>query len=140
MFAMVPDGTECVMLDAGYDVIRNYKMIRDAGRKPMICTRKNHVARGLRVVGADFSSVAPRSRGGSVHPRSRQAGGKHGSDRRGWRASGHGSGSGDVLKSYRGITYKSSRACLWQSSHTPIAYPLALCPTSICELKSVLSI
>ena len=46
MFAMVPDGTECVMLDAGYDVIRNYKMIRDAGRKPVICTSKNHVARG----------------------------------------------------------------------------------------------
>ena len=46
MFAMVPDGTGCVMLDAGYDAIKNYKMIRDAGRKPVICTSKNHVARG----------------------------------------------------------------------------------------------
>ena len=34
-----------MMLDAGYDAIKNYKVIRDAGRKPMICTRKNHVAR-----------------------------------------------------------------------------------------------
>ncbi len=41
-----PDDTGCVMLDVGYDAIKNCKMIRDVGRKPMICTRKNHVARG----------------------------------------------------------------------------------------------
>ena len=41
-----PDSTGCVVLDAGYDVIKNYKMICDAGRKPVICTRKNYVARG----------------------------------------------------------------------------------------------
>ena len=47
MFGNVPDGTGCVMLDAGYDAVKNYKMIRDAGRRPVICTRKNHVARGF---------------------------------------------------------------------------------------------
>ena len=74
MFAMVPDGTGCVMLDAGYDAIKNYKMIRDADRKPMICTRKNHVARNVHLVGTNFSSAASRSRGGSVRLRSTQAG------------------------------------------------------------------
>ena len=73
MFAMVPDGTGCMVLDAGYDAIKNYKMIRDAGRKPVICTRKNHVARGLHVVGANFSSVGPRITVCSAHLRS-QAG------------------------------------------------------------------
>ena len=34
MFGSVPDGTGCVMLDAGYDAVKNYKMIRDAGRRP----------------------------------------------------------------------------------------------------------
>ncbi len=47
MFGKVPDGTGCVMLDTGYDAVKNYKMIRDAGRKPVICTRKNHVAKGF---------------------------------------------------------------------------------------------
>ncbi len=47
MFGNVPDGTGCVMLDAGYDAVKNYEMIRDSGRKPVICTRKNHVARGF---------------------------------------------------------------------------------------------
>ena len=47
MFKRVPDGTGCVMLDAGYDATKNYKMIRDVGRRPVICTRKNHVARGF---------------------------------------------------------------------------------------------
>ena len=47
MFEKVPDGTGCVMLDAGYDATQNCKMIRDAGRRPVICTRKNHVARGF---------------------------------------------------------------------------------------------
>ena len=35
------------MLDAGYDAVKNYKMIRDAGSKSVICTRRNHVARGF---------------------------------------------------------------------------------------------
>ena len=47
MFGRVPDGTGYVMLDAGYDAVKNYKMIRDAGRRPVICTRKNHVAGGF---------------------------------------------------------------------------------------------
>ena len=46
MFERVPDGTGCVMLDAGYGAIKNYKMIFDVGRKPVICTHRNHVARG----------------------------------------------------------------------------------------------
>ena len=61
MLVSGPDGTRCVMLDARYDAIRNYKMIRDAGRKPMICTRKSHVARGSHLVGTNFSSTAPRN-------------------------------------------------------------------------------
>ena len=68
MLAMVPDGTGCVMLDAGYDAIKNYKMIRDAGRKPVICTRKNHVARNVRLVGKNFSSAPPRSCCACGHP------------------------------------------------------------------------
>ena len=75
MFAMVPDGTGYVMLDARYDAIKNYKMIRDAGRKPVICTRKNHVARGLHLVSTNFSSATPRSCGGSARLRSKQTGG-----------------------------------------------------------------
>ena len=71
-----------MMLDAGYDAIKNYKVIRDAGRKPVICTRKNHVARGLRLLGTNFSSAAPRSCGGSVRLRSRQAGGDPGAGAR----------------------------------------------------------
>ena len=70
-----PDGTGCVMLDAGYDAIKNYKMIRDVGRKPVICTRKNHVARNVRLVGKNFSSTASRSCGGSARLRSRQTDG-----------------------------------------------------------------
>ena len=71
MFAMVPDGMGYVMLDARYGAIKNYKMIRDAGRKPVICTRKNHVARNVRLVGKNFSSAASRGRGGSARLRSR---------------------------------------------------------------------
>ena len=37
MFGKVPDGTGCVMLDAGYDAVKNYKVIRDSGRRPVIC-------------------------------------------------------------------------------------------------------
>ena len=33
--------------DAGYDAHENYRMIRNTGRKPVICTRKNHVVKGL---------------------------------------------------------------------------------------------
>ena len=47
MIKKVPDGTGCVMLDAGYDAHENYKMIRSTGRKPVICTRKNHVVKGF---------------------------------------------------------------------------------------------
>ena len=47
MFGNVPDGTGRVMLDAGYDAVKNYKMIRDSGRRSVICTRRNHVARGF---------------------------------------------------------------------------------------------
>ena len=82
MLVSGPDGTECVMLDAGYGAIKNYKMIRDAGRKPVICTRKNYVARNVHLVGTNFSSAAPRSRGGSVRLRSRQAGGDPGAGAR----------------------------------------------------------
>ena len=35
------------MLDAGYDAHENYNMICDTGRKPVICTRKNHVVKGF---------------------------------------------------------------------------------------------
>ena len=47
MIKSVPDGTGCVMLDAGYDANKNYKMICNTGRRPVICTRKNHVVRGF---------------------------------------------------------------------------------------------
>ena len=47
IFGNVPDGIGYVMLDAGYDAVKNYKMIRDSGRRPVICTRRNHVARGF---------------------------------------------------------------------------------------------
>ncbi len=47
MFENVPDGLGCVMLDAGYDAVKNYKMIQDSGRRPVICTLKNHVVRGF---------------------------------------------------------------------------------------------
>ena len=63
-----PDGTGCVMLDAGYDAIKNYKMIRDVGRKPVICTRKNHVARNMHLLGTIFSSAPPRSCCACGHP------------------------------------------------------------------------
>ena len=77
------------MLDAGYDVIRNYKMIRDAGRKPVICTHKNHVAWGLHLVGTNFSSAAPRSRGSSARLRTRQTGDDPGAGARGLDGSCH---------------------------------------------------
>ena len=35
------------MLDAGYDAHENYRMIRSTGRRPVICTRKNHVVMGF---------------------------------------------------------------------------------------------
>ena len=82
------------MIDARYDATRNYKMIRDAGRKPVICTRKNHVARGLHLVGKNFSSAASRNRGGSARLRSRQAGGDPGA---GARMSGMAAATGTAL-------------------------------------------
>ena len=42
MFAMVPDGTGCVMLNAAYDAYENYRMIRNSGRRPVIDPRKDH--------------------------------------------------------------------------------------------------
>ena len=35
------------MLDAGYDANENYRMIRNIGMRPVICTRKNHVVKGF---------------------------------------------------------------------------------------------
>ena len=35
------------MLDAGYDANENCRMIRNTGRRPVICTHKNHVVRGF---------------------------------------------------------------------------------------------
>ena len=46
MFAMVPDGTGCVMLDAAYDAYENYRMIRNSGRRPVIDPRKDHTLKG----------------------------------------------------------------------------------------------
>ena len=48
MFAMVPDGTGCVMLDAAYDAYENYRVIRDSGRRPVIDPRKNHTLKEVR--------------------------------------------------------------------------------------------
>ena len=47
MIKKVPDGTGCVMLNAGYDARENYRMIHNTGRRPVICTHKNHVVRGF---------------------------------------------------------------------------------------------
>ena len=47
MIKKVPDGIGCVMLDAGYNAHENYKMIRSTGRRPVICTCKNHVVKGF---------------------------------------------------------------------------------------------
>ena len=47
MIKNVPDGVGCVMLDAGYDAHENYRMIHNTGRRPVICTRKNHVVKGF---------------------------------------------------------------------------------------------
>ena len=47
MIKRVPDGTGCVMLDAGYDAHENYRMIYNTCRRPVICTRRNHVVKGF---------------------------------------------------------------------------------------------
>ena len=47
MIKKIPDGAGYVMLDAGYDAHENYRMIRNTGRRPVICTRKNHVVKGF---------------------------------------------------------------------------------------------
>ena len=46
MFAMVPGGAGCVMLDAAYDAYENYKVIRYSGRRPVIDPRKDHTLKG----------------------------------------------------------------------------------------------
>ena len=46
MFAMVPDGTGCVMLDAAYDAYKNYRVIRYSSRRPVIDPRKDHALKG----------------------------------------------------------------------------------------------
>ena len=47
MIKKVPDGAGCVMLDAGYGAHENYRMICNTGRRPAICTLKNHVVKGF---------------------------------------------------------------------------------------------
>ena len=47
MIKKIPDGAGCVMLDAGYGAHENYRMIRNMGRRPVICTRKNHIVKGF---------------------------------------------------------------------------------------------
>ena len=46
MFARVPDGTGCVMLDAAYDAYANHKAIHDSGRRQVIDPRRDHITRG----------------------------------------------------------------------------------------------
>ena len=46
IFARVPGGAECVMLDAAYDVYENYRAIRYSGRRPVIDPRKDHTLKG----------------------------------------------------------------------------------------------
>ena len=51
IFARVPGGAGCVMLDAAYDAYENYRVIRNSGRRPAIdpCkdhTRKDHTLKG----------------------------------------------------------------------------------------------
>ena len=46
IFARVPGGAECVMLDAAYDACENYRMIRNSGRRPVIDPRKDHTLKG----------------------------------------------------------------------------------------------
>ena len=42
IFARVPGGAWCVMLDAAYDAYENYRVIRYSGKRPVIDPRKNH--------------------------------------------------------------------------------------------------
>ena len=46
MFAMVPDGTGCVMLDAAYGAYENYRMICNSGKRPVSDPRKDHTLKG----------------------------------------------------------------------------------------------
>ena len=46
IFARVPGGAECVMLDAAYGVYENYRAIRYSGRRPVIDPRKDHTLKG----------------------------------------------------------------------------------------------
>ena len=46
IFARVPSGAGCVMLDATYGAYKNYRMIRNSGRRPVIDPRKDHALKG----------------------------------------------------------------------------------------------
>ena len=46
IFARVPGGAGCVMLDAAYDAYENYRVIRYSGRRPVIDPRKDHTLKG----------------------------------------------------------------------------------------------
>ena len=46
IFARVPGGAGCVMLDAAYDAYENCRVIRYSGRRPVIDPRKDHTLKG----------------------------------------------------------------------------------------------
>ena len=46
IFARVPGGAGCVMLDAAYDAYENHRVIRYSGRRPVIDPRKDHTLKG----------------------------------------------------------------------------------------------
>ena len=46
IFARVPGGAGCVMLDAAYDAYENYRVIRYSGRRPVIDPRRDHTLKG----------------------------------------------------------------------------------------------
>ena len=46
IFARVPGGAGCVMLDAAYDAYENYRIIRYSGRRPVVDPRKDHTPKG----------------------------------------------------------------------------------------------
>ena len=47
MIKKVPDGVGCVMRNARYNAHKNYKTIRSADSRSVICTRKNHMVNGF---------------------------------------------------------------------------------------------
>ena len=46
IFARVPGGAGCVMLDAAYDAYENYRVIRYSSRRPVIDPRKDRTLKG----------------------------------------------------------------------------------------------